>query len=76
MISLIIPSYRNAEYLDICLQSAIEQQENKNEIIVAIDGFIKESQHVLDKYKNDIKVLDLGENQGMTNSFKFSCYEC
>jgi glycosyltransferase involved in cell wall biosynthesis len=65
MISLIIPTYRNPEYLDICLQSAIEQQLSENEIIVAVDGFIEESQEILDKYKNNIKVLDLGENQGM-----------
>ena len=32
MISIIIPTYRNPEYLDICLKSAIEQQHNKNEI--------------------------------------------
>lgn len=63
-ISLIIPTYRNPEYLDICLKSAIDNQVNKNEIIVAIDGYIEESQHVLDKYKNNIQVLDLGENQG------------
>ena len=65
MISIIIPTYRNPAYLDICLFSAIDQQHNKNEIIVAVDGFIEESQEVLDKYKKDIKVLDLGENQGM-----------
>jgi O-antigen biosynthesis protein len=65
MISIIIPTYRNPEYLDICLKSCIEQQHNKNEIIVAVDGFIEESQEVLDKYKKDIKILDLGENQGM-----------
>jgi glycosyltransferase involved in cell wall biosynthesis len=65
MISIIIPTYRNPEYLDICLKSAIEQQSRKNEIIVAVDGFIEESQLVLDKYKNDIQILDLGENQGM-----------
>jgi|TARA_B110000908_G_C10150598_1_gene401142 glycosyltransferase involved in cell wall biosynthesis len=65
MITIIIPTYRNPEYLDICLKSAIEQQSMKNEIIVAVDGFIEESQLVLDKYKNDIQVLDLGENQGM-----------
>ena len=65
MISIIIPTYRNPEYLDICLKSAIEQQKYKNEIIVAVDGFIEESQEVLDKYKDDINVLDLGENQGM-----------
>jgi len=65
MISIIIPTYRNPEYLDICLKSCIEQQHNKNQIIVAVDGFIDESKEVLDKYKDDINILDLRENQGM-----------
>ena len=65
MISLIIPTYRNPDYLDICLESAIENQVNQNEIIVAVDGYIEESQHVLNKYKQYIQVLDLGVNQGM-----------
>ena len=65
MISLIIPTYKNPEYLDICLKSAIEQQSFENEIIVAVDGFLEESQEVLDKYKDDINVLDLVQNQGM-----------
>ena len=65
MISIIIPTYRNPEYLDICLKSAIEQQYYKNEIIVSVDGFIEESQEVLDKYKDSINILDLGQNQGM-----------
>ena len=57
MISLVIPTYRNPEYLDICLQSAIEGRTHDSEIIVAVDGYIKESQDILDKYKDDIKVL-------------------
>ena len=65
MLSLIIPTYRNPEYLDICLKSAIENQVNNNEIIVSVDGFIEESQHILEKYNDNIQVLDLGENQGM-----------
>ncbi len=65
MISIIIPTYRNPEHLDICLFSAINQQFYKNEIIVAVDGFIEESQEVLDRYKDNISVLDLGQNQGM-----------
>jgi glycosyltransferase involved in cell wall biosynthesis len=65
MVSLIIPTYRNPNYLNICLKSAIENQVNQNEIIVAVDGYIEESQHVLDKYKQYIQVLDLGVNQGM-----------
>ena len=58
MISIIIPSYRNPKYLDICLQSAIEQADSVNEIIVAVDGFIEESQEVLDKYLKHINVLN------------------
>ena len=58
MISVIIPTYRNPEYLDICLQSAIEQQDNKNEIIVAVDGYYDESKDILEKYKDNISVLD------------------
>jgi glycosyltransferase involved in cell wall biosynthesis len=65
MISLIIPTYKSPEHLDICLKSAIENQANKNEIIVSVDGFIEESQHVLDKYQDDIQILDMGVNQGM-----------
>ena len=65
MISIIIPTYRNPEYLDLCLETAIKYQRWENEIIVAVDGYIEESQHVLDKHKDSIKVLDLGVNQGM-----------
>ena len=65
MISLIIPTYRNPEYLDICLKSAIEQQSFENEIIVAVDGYVEESQEILDKYKDNINVLDLVQNRGM-----------
>ena len=72
MISLIIPTYRNPDYLDICLKSAIENQVNNNEIIVAVDGFINESQHVLDKYKQHISVLDLGDNQGMQTALNLA----
>ena len=67
MISLIIPTYRNPEYLDICLRSAIEGQINKdkNEIIVVIDGYVEESKEVIDKYRDNIQVLPLEDNQGM-----------
>ena len=71
-LSLIIPTYKNPEYLDICLKSAIEQQSNKNEIIVSVDGFIEESQHILDKYIDHIQVLDLGENQGMQTALNLA----
>ena len=72
MLSLIIPTYRNPEYLDICLKSAIDNQTNNNEIIVAVDGFIDESQHIIEKYKHSIQVLDLGINQGMQTALNLA----
>ena len=72
MISIIIPTYRNPEYLDICLKSCIEQQHNKNEIIVAVDGFIDESKEVLEKYKEKINILDLVNNQGMQQALNLA----
>tara|TARA_Y100000589_G_C27159227_1_gene632081 strand:+ start:611 stop:1411 length:801 start_codon:yes stop_codon:yes gene_type:complete len=72
MISLIIPTYRNPDYLHLCLKSAVEQQTDKNEIIVAVDGFIEESRDVLDDFINDISILDLGENQGMQTALNLA----
>jgi len=70
-LSLIIPTYRNPKYLDLCLKSAIENQTQDNEIIVVVDGFIEESQEVLNSYIQYIQVLDLGENQGMQTALNF-----
>jgi len=64
-ISIIIPTYRSPEHLDLCLKSCIDQQSNENEIIVAVDGFFNESKEVLEKYDTRINVLDLRDNQGM-----------
>jgi glycosyltransferase involved in cell wall biosynthesis len=74
MISLIIPTYRNPDCLDICLKSAIDQQDNLNEIIVVVDGFIQESKHILDKYIDKIKLLDLEDNQGMQQALNLGVY--
>ena len=64
MISVILPTYRNPDYLDLCLRSIVTNQVNQNEIIVVIDGYYEESSHILEKYPN-ISVIDLEENQGM-----------
>lgn len=76
MISLIIPTYRNPKYLDICLKSAIEGQNNVNEIIVAVDGYVDESKEVLAKYKDNIQVLLLEENRGMQTALNLGVYNC
>jgi glycosyltransferase involved in cell wall biosynthesis len=74
MISVIIPTYRNPKCLDYCISSAIQNQTNKNEIIVIVDGYVEESQHILDKYKDKINVLPLDENHGMQSALNLGVY--
>jgi glycosyltransferase involved in cell wall biosynthesis len=74
MISVIIPTYKEPEALDICLRSAIEGQLNKNQIIVVVDGFYNINKEVLEKYKNHIDVLDLEENQGLCRATNLGVY--
>lgn len=67
-VTLVIPTYKNSAYLDICLQSAVENcDDENNHILVIVDGFIEESQAVLDKYQG-IRYLDLGANKGMQHA--------
>ena len=73
MISVVIPTYKEPEYLDLCLRSAFEGQSNKNEIIVVVDGFMELNKEVLDKYP-DTKVLDLGTNQGLSVATNWGVY--
>lgn len=65
MISVIIPTYKSPEALDLCLRSAIEGQVRSNEIIVVVDGFYDLNKEVLEKWKDHIEILNLEENVGL-----------
>lgn len=67
MISVILPTYRNPKYLDLCLKSIIRGQTNQNEIIVVLDGYAEESEEVINKYKG-INVIAFPENKGMQHA--------
>jgi glycosyltransferase involved in cell wall biosynthesis len=71
MISVIIPTYKEPEALDLCLKSAITGQLHKNQIIVVVDGHYDINKEVLDKYSDDIEVLNLEENVGMIRAMNF-----
>jgi glycosyltransferase involved in cell wall biosynthesis len=74
MISVIIPTYKEPHALDLCLRSAIEGQENTNQIIVVIDGHYDINKEVLEKYKNHIDILNLDENQGLCRATNLGVY--
>lgn len=74
MISVIIPTYKEPEVLDLCLRSAIEGQLYKNQIIVVVDGYYDINKEVLEKYKEHIDVLNLEENVGLCRATNLGVY--
>jgi O-antigen biosynthesis protein len=74
MISVIIPTYKSPEVLDVCLQSAIAGQKLNNQIIVVVDGFYEVNKEVLDKYKDSIEILVLEENAGLCRATNLGVY--
>ena len=74
MISVIIPTYKSPDMLDICLQSAIEGQYNKNQIIVVVDGFYDLNKEILEKWAENIDVLNLEENVGLCRGTNLGVY--
>ena len=74
MISVIIPTYKEPEALNLCLQSAIAGQRLNNQIIVVVDGFYEVNKEVLDKYEDSIEVLVLEENAGLCRATNLGVY--
>jgi len=74
MISVVIPTYKEPEALDLCLRSAIEGQKNKNQIIVVVDGFYDINKDVLQKWHEHIDVLNIEENVGMIRAMNLGHY--
>lgn len=74
MISVIIPTYKEPDVLDLCLRSVLEGQHNQNEIIVVVDGFYELNKPILDKYPQ-VKVINLPENKGATIATNWGVYQ-
>jgi glycosyltransferase involved in cell wall biosynthesis len=74
MISVIIPTYKEPDVLDVCLKSAIQGQMEKNQIIVVVDGYYDLNKEVLEKYSDDIEVLNLEDNVGLARATNLGVY--
>ena len=74
MISVIIPTYKSPEMLDLCLRSCIEGQQNKNQIIVVVDGFYDLNKEILEKWAEHINILNLEQNVGLCRGTNLGVY--
>ena len=73
-VSVIIPTYKSPEALDLCLRSAIEGQQNKNQIIVVVDGHYDINKEVLEKHVKSIDILNLEQNVGLCRGTNLGVY--
>ena len=74
-ISVIIPTFQSPEALDLCLRSAIEgQQGRENQIIVVVDGHYNINKDVIEKYAKSIDVLNLDQNVGLCRATNLGVY--
>jgi len=74
MISVIVPTYKSPDALDLCLRSAITGQQNKNQIIVVVDGFYDLNKDVLERWKASIDILVLETNVGLCKGTNLGVY--
>lgn len=69
MISVIIPTYKEPEYLDLCLESLFRTQENVNQVIVVVDGHYDMNKEVLDEYEHlGILIIAFENNIGLSHA--------
>ena len=74
-ISVIIPTFQSPEVLELCLRSAIEgQQGRENQIIVVVDGHYNINKDVIEKYAKHIDVLNLDQNVGLCRATNLGVY--
>ena len=76
LISLVIPVYNTAKYLDKCIQSAVVQQYSNLEIVIVNNGSTDNSQEIIDKYAsidNRIKAYTIQHVPTVKES-KDNCY--
>lgn len=67
-ISVIIPTYKEPEHLELCIQSALDNASNgDNEIIVYVDGTgdLEGNQRVIETFRERVVFLIAKENKGM-----------
>lgn len=75
LLSIIIPSYNHALYIDKAIQSIIEQSYQNWELIIVDDGSKDHSVEIIKKFDDSRIRLILQDNQGAHNAINRGLYE-
>lgn len=65
LVSIVMPTYNCATYLPESIESILAQTYNAYEIVVIDDGSVDNTKLVLEPYKEKIRYIDLGRNEGL-----------
>lgn len=77
-ISVIIPNYNYARYLDQAIQSVLKQSYDNLELIVVNNGSTDNSLEILEKYEHEIRLINqpnLGQSGARNSGLSFSTGE-
>jgi GT2 family glycosyltransferase len=73
-LSVIVPTYKSPDTLDLCLKSLIENQVEKNQIIVVVDGHHNLNKTILETHAEHIEILNLEHNVGTCRAINLGVY--
>jgi len=73
-ISVIVPTYKSPDALDLCIESLVLGQVYQNQIIIVVDGHYDINKEVIEKWDEQISVLNLEENRGLCAATNLGVY--
>lgn len=76
-LSVIIPTYKEPDYLDLCIKSALEGRDGGDlEIIVVVDGTEGINSSIVEKYRDNeiVKFIIFPKNQGLSVATNYGVY--
>ena len=68
LVSVIIPNYNHARFLDARIQSVLDQEYPNFEVIILDDNSIDNSLEIISKYKNHSRVREILVNKENSGS--------
>jgi glycosyltransferase involved in cell wall biosynthesis len=77
LVSILIPTFNQAKYIGQAVESALQQDWRELEVIVSDDGSSDDTQHVLEKYRDDerVRISRNAENLGRVGNYRKFLYE-